>query len=72
MSEQKCRSCKWIGPILKGSENDYYQCDYPKVPKPYFDIMMLQYARNPQWLHRSVGDPDSDYGATCPTYEARP
>ena len=67
-----CGTCKWIQPILKGSENEYWQCGFPAVPRPYFEMMMLQFGRNPHYRHLSVGDPQSDYGATCQTYEAKP
>lgn len=72
MSEQRCGTCKWIQPVLKGSENDYWSCGYPKVPMPYFNQMMLQMARNPRYRLLSVGDPASDFGKACPTYEAKP
>jgi hypothetical protein len=70
--KQCCGNCKWVGKILKASENDYYQCNYPKVPRPYAEQMMLQFARNPHYRLLSIGDPKSDYGASCQTYEAKP
>ena len=71
---QRCGNCKWCVPILKASENEYYACGYPRenVPKPYQAAMGLLYARNPQYRHLSVGDPESDYGNDCPTWHPQP
>lgn len=72
MSTQTCRTCKWIRPVVKGSESDHWDCGCPSVPKPYVDQMMLQFARNPHYKLLSVGAPDSDFGSNCPTHEAKP
>ncbi len=69
-----CGTCRWIKPVLKASENDYWTCDYPwsKLPKPHVAVIHLQFCRNPGWHHLNVGDPHADYGKDCPTYEAQP
>lgn len=68
---QACGNCKWIKPILKASENEYFQCGYPSVPKPYADAIFLQMAKNPHHRVLSIGDPQSAYGKDCPTWHAK-
>lgn len=74
MSEQRCENCKWLLPILKVSENEYFMCGWPRdrASKPYQNAVGLLYARNPRYHHLSVGDPTSDYGKDCSTWEPKP
>lgn len=69
MAERRCGTCKWMVGRLSASENEYFYCGYPSVPRPYAEKMMLLFARNPQHDHLSVGDPQSDYGKDCPTWQ---
>ena len=71
---RRCGTCRWIVEFSKGSENTYFACGFPRdnVPRPYQAAMGLLYARNPQYHHLSVGDPESDYGSNCPTWTPTP
>lgn len=70
MSNQRCRTCKWLQHVLKASENDYWYCGCPNVPKPYVELL-VKANRFYVTGSLSVGDPDSDYGTTCPTWEGK-
>lgn len=70
-NEQRCGTCKWCVQRLSASENDYFYCGYPSVPRPYADKMMKAIVDNPMYDHLTVGDPQSTYGKDCPTWHAK-
>jgi hypothetical protein len=65
-----CGNCRWIEPILKASEIEYYGCGYRPLSRPLIDILFNERGEKNYLLN--VGDPASDYAELCVCYKEVP